>query len=74
MWCPLVLTQHTVIKIKFQKVYLDHVVDLGLDKVEQSRDASFSRLFDLDGAPADGPNRFPDKVDINFGSVPKRGE
>ena len=43
-----------------------HIVDLGLDQIQQGGDASLSTLLYLDSTSANSPDRLPDKVTSNL--------
>lgn len=49
--------------------FLDDVVHLGLDQVEQGRDAALGGRLDFDRAAADRADGLSDEVDIDFGCV-----
>mmetsp|Transcript_37558 Transcript_37558/g.81412 ORF Transcript_37558/g.81412 Transcript_37558/m.81412 type:complete len:424 (-) Transcript_37558:321-1592(-) len=48
---------------------LHHVVDLGLDELQQHVDAALRRLVQLDGAPSNGTHAPTDKLDVDLGGV-----
>lgn len=51
---------------------LHHVVDLGLDKVQQRADTALCGLLHLDGTATNGTHRLAHKVHIHFRCIPEQ--
>lgn len=48
---------------------LDNIVDFGLNELDQRGHTLLGRLFDLNGASADGSHRFAHKVHVDLSGV-----
>lgn len=46
--------------------FLHHVVNFGLNQIQQRRDAALRRRLHFDRAPTDRSHRFPDEVNVNL--------
>lgn len=49
--------------------FLNDVVDLRLDEIEECSDAPLGGRFDFDRTPSDGSDGFPYEIDVHFGCV-----
>lgn len=63
-----------IMYLDYDDSFLNNIADASLNQIQQNLNASRGSGFDLDGGLTNRFDRFANKVDIYFRSIPERSE